>query len=131
MFKRLALPVVLALAFAPSALAGGGDYVFEGGTHAQQLQVISALNASTFNWSLVPDTVVIHISRGASSHAGPGAIWLDAGLLDSGRFAWGVVQHEYAHQVDFALLTDPMRTKLHELLPGTSWWVERSLGARL
>ena len=31
----------------------------------------------------------------------PGQIWLDASLLDSGRFSWGVVQHEYAHQVDF------------------------------
>jgi len=121
-FKRLALPIVLALAFVPNALASGGDYVFEGGTHSQQVQVTSALDASTFNWSLVPDTIVIHIARGASSHAAPGAIWLDAGLLDSGRFAWGVVQHEYAHQVDFALLTDPMRVKLHGLLHGTSWW---------
>jgi hypothetical protein len=70
----------------------------------------------------VSERVVIHISRGASSHAAPGAIWLDAGLLDSGRFAWGVVQHEYAHQVDYALLTEPMRATLHGLLQGTSWW---------
>jgi hypothetical protein len=122
MFKRLVLPFVLALAFTPSALASGGSYIFDGGTRAQQGQVTAALDASNFNWNLVPEAVVIHIARGASSHAAPGAIWLDAGLLDSGRFSWGVVQHEYAHQVDFALLTDPRRTKLHGLLHGTSWW---------
>jgi len=32
------------------------------------------------------------------------------------------VQHEYAHEVDFAVLTDPTRATLHTLLRGTSWW---------
>ena len=122
MLKRVVLPVVLALAFAPSALASGGNYVFDGGTHAEQAQVRFALEASSFDWSLVPGPITIHIARGAASHAAPGAIWLDAGLLDAGRFSWGVVQHEYAHEVDFALLTDPMRTQLHQLLHGTAWW---------
>jgi hypothetical protein len=122
MLRRSLLPLLLALAFAPSALASGGNYVFESGTHAQQAEVHAALDASSFNWSLVPGPVAIHIGRNVSSHASPGAIWLDAGLLDSGRFAWGTVQHEYAHEVDFALLTDPMRTDLHTLLGGTSWW---------
>ena len=31
---------------------------------------------------------------------------IDADSLDAGRFAWGEVQHEYAHVVDFALLDD-------------------------
>jgi len=122
MFKRLALPILFALAFAPGALASGGNYVFDGGTRSQQVQVTSALDASTFNWSLVSQAVVIHISRGVSSHATPGAIWLDAGLLDSGRFSWGVVQHEYAHQVDFGLLSDPMRAQLQPLLQDSAWW---------
>jgi hypothetical protein len=121
MLKRFLLPFLFALAFAPSALASGGNYLLEGGTHAEQAEVHAALDASSFNWSLVPGPVAIHIGRNVSSHAAPGAIWLDADLLDSGRFAWGVVQHEYAHEVDFALLTDPMRADLHTLLGGTSW----------
>jgi hypothetical protein len=124
MVRRSLLPFffLLALACAPGAFASGGSYVFDGGTRAEQAEVHSALEASSFNWSLVPGPVAIHIVRGVNSHAAPGAIWLDAGLLDTGRFAWGVVQHEYAHQVDFALLTDPMRTMLHGLLHGSSWW---------
>jgi hypothetical protein len=124
MFRRLAIPVALSLAFAfaPSALASGGNYFFDGGTRAEQAQVRSALDASSFNWSIVPGPVAIHIAPGAASRASLDTIWLDARLLDSGRFAWGVVQHEYAHQVDFSLLTDPMRAQLHGLLHGTSWW---------
>ena len=121
MFMRLLVPLLLALTFAPSALGGGGNYVFDGGSRVEQTQVRSALNASSFDWGIVPGPVVIHIG-GAGPHTTPGAIWLDAGLLDSGRFSWGVVQHEYAHQLDFALLTDPMRAQLHTLLGGASWW---------
>jgi hypothetical protein len=124
MVKRLALllPLALLLAFAPRAQAAGGHYTFDGGTRAQQGQVVAALNASSFNWSIVPGPIVIHIGRGESPHAVAGQIWLDGALLDGGRFSWGVVQHEYAHQVDFALLTDPMRAQLHTVLQGSSWW---------
>lgn len=125
MLRRLFLPLavaVVALAGAPSALAGGGDYVFDGGTAAQRQQVVAALEASSFPWGVVPGPVTIHIARGAVTSALPGQIWLDADLLDSGRFAWGVVQHEYGHQVDFALLTDAMRAQLHLSLGGSSWW---------
>jgi hypothetical protein len=114
--------LAFALVFAPGALAGGGHYGFDGGTSAQQAQVRAALEASSFDWGVVPGTVIVHIGGGDGPHAAPGAIWLDGRLLDSGRFSWGVVQHEYAHQVDFALLTDPMRGRLHALLGGTSWW---------
>ena len=68
----------------------------------------------------MPGPVVIHIGRATHPHAVAGQIWLDAALLDSGRFSWGVVQHEYAHQVDFAVLTDAMRAELHGQLQGTS-----------
>ena len=124
MLRRLFIPFVVlaALAFAPGALASGGAYSFDGGTRAEQAQVRSALDASSFNWSLVPGRVVIHIGAADGPHATQGQIWLDASLLDSGRFSWGVVQHEYAHQVDFALLTDSMRGQLHSLLGGASWW---------
>jgi hypothetical protein len=122
MVKRLLIPFVLAAALAPAAHAAGGRYVFDGGTRAQQGQVTSALQASSFDWSLVPGRVVIHIGRGISPHATAGQIWLDGRLLGSGRFSWGVVQHEYAHQVDFGLLSDPMRAQLQPLLQGSAWW---------
>jgi hypothetical protein len=122
MLKRLVLPLLLALAFAPSALAGGGNYSFDGGTRAQQAQVKAALDASSFDWSLVRGRIAIHIARGVSPHASAGQIWLDADLLDAGRFSWGVVQHEYAHQIDFTVLTDDLRARLHTLLGGSSWW---------
>jgi hypothetical protein len=122
MVKRLVLPLVLAFALAPAAHAAGGKYVFDGGTRAQRGQVTAALRASSFDWNLVPGQIVIHIGRGTSSHAVAGQIWLDGGLLDTGRFSWGVVQHEYAHQVDFGLLSDPMRAQLEPVLQGTAWW---------
>ncbi|HEV7133112.1 MAG TPA: hypothetical protein VGN27_05200 [Gaiellaceae bacterium] len=120
-FIRLAL-AALVLAAPASAFASGGNYSFDGGTQPEQTQVTAALNASSFPWSVAPGLVVVHIVRGMDSHALPGQIWLDANLLDSGAFSWGVVQHEYAHVVDFAVLTDAMRLQLHVLLQGTAWW---------
>jgi hypothetical protein len=122
MFKRLLMVLVFAFVVAPGDFAAAGNYSVDGGTHAEQTQVRSALNASSFNWGVVPGPVVIHIGRGDGPHAAAGQIWLDASLLDSGRFSWGVIQHEYAHQVDFSLLTDPMRSRLTALLGGSSWW---------
>jgi hypothetical protein len=122
MLKRLVLPLVLAFALVPAAQASGGRYVFDGGTRAERSQVTSALRASSFDWSLIPGRIVIHIGDGVSSHATAGQIWLDARLLDTGRFSWGVVQHEYAHQVDFGLLSDAMRAQLEPLLEGNAWW---------
>ena len=122
MLKRLVLPLVLAFALAPAAQAAGGRYAFDGGTRAQRGQVTSALRASSFDWNLVPGRIVIHIGNGVSSRAVAGQIWLDGGLLVTGRFSWGVVQHEYAHQVDFGLLSDPMRAQLQPLLQDGAWW---------
>ena len=51
----------------------------------------------------------------------PGEIWLDANLLDAGSFAWGVIQHEYAHQVDFFLLTAAARVLLLGEFGGSNW----------
>jgi hypothetical protein len=111
-----------ALALAGGAQAAGGNYTFDGGTRAQQSLVRAALNASAFNWSVVQQPVSIHIAQGLDNEATPGNIWLDADLLDAGRFAWGVVQHEYAHQVDFFVLTDANRTALAPAVGGTAWW---------
>ena len=122
MLRRLLLLCALALVCAPGASAAGGRYVFDGGTRAEQAQVRAALAASSFDWDIVPGPVLIHIGTRDTPHATPGEIWLDQRLLDAGRFSWGVVQHEYAHQVDFAVLNDAMRVQLHTLLGGSSWW---------
>ena len=114
--------IAAAAALAPAALAAGGNYVFAGGTPFEHSQVRQALEASSFPWSLVPGPVVVHIGAYQVSEATPGAIWLDNSLLDEGEFSWGVVQHEYAHQVDFALLDAAGRAQLATVLGGTSWW---------
>ena len=65
----------------------------------------------------------MHIGTRRLLRRAPDQIWLDADLLDSGRFSWGVVQHEYAHQVDFALLDDATRAQLqHAARRPTAWW---------
>jgi hypothetical protein len=50
----LGCSIVVALAFASACRAGGGNYVFAGGTPAEQAQVRAGLDASSFAWSLVP-----------------------------------------------------------------------------
>jgi hypothetical protein len=122
MFKRLLVALVAALVLAPAALAKGGNYTFDGGTKAEQAQVKAALDASSFDFSVVPGPVAVHITRNAATEATPGNIYLDPSLLDSGRFSWGVVQHEYAHQVDFLVLTDADRAQLQAALGGTAAW---------
>src|SRR5438874_9588125 len=120
-FLVLFLAAIGALAGAGSALAGGGNYVIDGGTPYEQQQVRSALAASSFNWSVVPGPVTIHIAPSPASEAVPGAIYLDPALLDSGEFSWGVVQHEYAHEVDFALMDAAKHAQLNATLGGTAW----------
>ena len=115
------LSVVAAMLVPSVGRATGGRYAFAGGTPRQQAEVVRALEASSFDWDIVPARITIHIRRGVSSHATPGEIWLDADLLDAGSFAWGVVQHEYAHQVDFFLLTSHARAQLLREFGGTAW----------
>ena len=117
----IALAIAIALFACGRAEAAGGNYVFQGGTPAQQSQVRQALNASSFDWNLVPGQITIVISPTPTSEAVPGKVFLDPRLLDSGEFAWGVVQHEYAHQVDFALLNDATRARLNSALGGNVW----------
>lgn len=123
--RRSILTVLTVLAaswtLAAGAQAAGGTYSFAGGTPREQATVRQALDASSFNWGLVPRTVTIHVVRGQDSYATPGEIWLDADLVDSGRFAWGTIQHEFAHQVDFFLLDDAKRAVLGSALHTTDW----------
>ena len=116
-----AAATVLALAAPSTARAGGGFYIFDGGTPAQRSEVRSGLEASAFDWSIVHAMITIHIRRGIESEATPGHIWLDSDLLGAKRFAWGVVQHEYAHEVDFLVLTDDQRDALAGGLGGAVW----------
>ena len=113
--------LIAALVVPSNARGVGGLYVFEGGTPAERHAVSAALGASSFDWSRVPARITIHIARGADSFAIPGEIWLDADLLDAGRFAWGVVQHEYAHQVDYFRFDDALRARFQTLLGATEW----------
>lgn len=118
----LALTLLAATwSLAGGAQASGGTYAFAGGTPQEQATVHQALNASSFNWSLVPQTVTIHLVHGEDSYATPGNIFLDADLVDSGRFAWATIQHEYAHQVDFFLLDDAKRATLNAALHTSDW----------
>jgi hypothetical protein len=122
---RTAAVALASLAFAGALCGGagarGGDYAFEGGTAAEQAQVVAALDASAFDWSLVARRITIHIQGGVVSEATPGEIWLDSNLLHTRRFSWGTVQHEYAHQVDYFVLTPAERATLNVFF-GTSDW---------
>jgi hypothetical protein len=120
----LCAAIVLALALVHGAHAAGGNYVFDGGSRSEQDQVRHALDASSFDWSLVPVQVVVHIAADVETEASPGQIWLASSLLDSGEFSWGVVQHEYAHQVDFFLLDAAARQELLQQLGGSDWCYE-------
>jgi hypothetical protein len=93
---------------------------FVGGTSAARAQVVRALEASDFEWGRVRDDVTVHIGRFETS-ATPGHVWLDEDLLRAGRFSWGVILHEYAHQVDFLLLDDSDRRVLAAELGGERW----------
>ena len=121
--RRLLLIIALigACAVPGTAFARGGDYVFDGGTPAQRAQVRAALEASAFDWNAVGARVTVHVRSDIVSQATPGHIWLDANLLDSGRFAWAIVQDEYAHQVDYFRFDDATRRRLLSHLGGRDW----------
>jgi hypothetical protein len=111
-----------ALGLAGQARAYGGDYVVHGGSAAERAELSAALDASSFDWSLVPVRIDIHLAPDAQTYAAPGQIWVNSKLLETGRFSWGLVQHEYAHQVDFFLMDEAMRHKLNSLLHGVDWY---------
>ncbi|HUH14905.1 MAG TPA: hypothetical protein VML35_03370 [Gaiellaceae bacterium] len=110
-----------ALAVTGSAQAAGGNYGFDGGTPKQHAQIKAALDASAFDWSIVPAHITIHVAPGTGSYAMPGHIWIDADLLSAGRFAWATVQDEYGHQVDFFLLDAAKRETLRRALGAKDW----------
>jgi hypothetical protein len=125
-FTVVGAAALLALALLSSpgkAEAKPTSYSFDGGTARQQATVRAALDASSFDWSLIPGVVTIHIAKGVSdSYSTKGNIWLQPALLAHGKAAWGVIQHEYAHQVDFFLFDAAVRARLTKLLGAKTWW---------
>jgi hypothetical protein len=122
MLRRIiTLALGLLVLLPATAHARGGDYGFDGGTPRQQAQVRSALDASSFDWNLVPVRVTVHIGAYGTSYATPGHLWLEGRLLDAGTFAWATVQDEYAHQLDFFVLDDARREVLRQRLGATQW----------
>jgi hypothetical protein len=117
----VAIAALTMLIWTGTAGARGGHFVLDGGTPRQKAEVRIALQVSQFDWNLVPATVKIHLVTGTVTYATKGEIWLDTNLLESGVFAWGPIQHEYAHQVDFFLLSDDQRLQLNTLLGGRIW----------
>lgn len=124
--RLVLLLCLLGLALPGTALAAGGDYVFDGGTPRQQAQVRAALEASSFDWDVVPRQVRVHVGTYGTSHSTPGHVWLDGDLLDAGRFAWATVMDEYAHQVDYFVLDPGHRSVLRQELGTQAWCYEQS-----
>jgi hypothetical protein len=126
LFVTLALALTVGSVCIEPALASGGRYTVVGGTARNTAEVKKALNASRFDWSVVQEQITIHVVRGKEASSTPGHIWLSPELLSSGAFAWGIVQHEYAHQVDFFLLNEAKRGFLTERLHADGWCHEVS-----
>jgi hypothetical protein len=127
MLRRISTVLAFSLLLLPaSAKAGGGNYVFEGAKPAERSTVRAALNASSFDWDVVQARVTIHVGAYGVSHSTPQHIWLDRRLLAAGRFAWGTIMDEYAHQVDFLVLDAPHREVLQQRLRASAWCYERA-----
>jgi hypothetical protein len=126
MLRYLAAAFAAGFVLPASAQAAGGDYVFDGASGAERSTVRAALNTSSFDWSVVPKRVTVHVGRYGTSRATPGHVWLDRSLLASGRFAWATVMDEYAHQVDFFVLDPARRALLQERLGASAWCYEVS-----
>ena len=124
MLRRIVLLLALALLLPAKALAFGGNYEFDGASAAERSTVRAALNASSFDWGIVQQRVSIHVGNYGVSRSTPQHIWLDRGLLATGRFAWGTVMDEYAHQVDFLALDAERRTVLQQRLGASAWCYE-------
>ena len=112
---------LLALVLPCSALAHGGSYAVLGGSVADRAEIRAALDASAFDWSLIPAVIEVHVVPGIAAFSTPGAVWLSPELLHAGMFSWAVVQDEFAHQVDFFLLDNTQRAVLNDAL-GTKVW---------
>jgi hypothetical protein len=120
-----ALSVGLLLAAAPAETASrfaSASFTLDGGSARERAQIEAALAASAFDWQQLPVAIHVHVRPRMAARATPGHVWLSSELLASGRFAWAVIQDEFAHQVDFFLLDEEERALLNAALGGTSWY---------
>jgi hypothetical protein len=128
--RHIVLLVALAAFFVSAkAQAGGGACVFSSGSEAARAQVRAALEASSFDWGLVPATVTVRIVDCGCAGSRPSLAVLDEELVESapyGRaYTWAIVQHEYAHQVwDFGL-DEAARALLRQRLGGADLCYEQ------
>jgi hypothetical protein len=128
---RIALVTFVAsLVFAGTAEATAGNYVLEGGNAEAQETVRAALNASTFEFSRVPAQITIRITTCGCAGARPGLIVLDETVLTDAslgdRYSWALIQHEYAHQIDYFLFEDADRAAVRKALGGRDWCYEKA-----
>jgi hypothetical protein len=126
---RTTLVALLAsLALAGTAQAAGGDYVIELRSPEAQATVRAALDASRFNFDRIPAQITIRISHCGCAGAREGIIVLDESVvLDTSlgaRYSWGLIQHEYAHQIDYFLFQDDDRAAVRRTLGGKDWCYE-------
>jgi hypothetical protein len=126
--RRIAAIVVAAAVGAgcccPLAAATRPDRVEGGSAHARA-QVARALAASDFDWSTIRARVTVHIGD-FESRSTAGHVWLNERLLTSGTFSWGVVLHEFAHQVDFLMLDAADRERLRTAFGVAEWFPGRA-----
>jgi hypothetical protein len=84
--RHLVLLVALAALFVPAkAQAGGGAYVFSGGSETARAQVRAALEASSFDWGLVRAPVTVRIANWGCAGSSPGLIVLESDPLEQGN----------------------------------------------
>ena len=90
-----------------SALAGGGSYAFAGGTPKEQATVHSALEASSFDWGLIPRTIAIHIGAVSATPTPTSArsTWTPRCSIRAAS-PGASSSTRSAHQVDFFLFDD-------------------------
>ena len=102
---------------------------FSGGSDTARAEVVAALDASAFDWSVIGRSVAVQILDCGCSGSRPGVVVLDAAMLSSspyGRaYTWGIVQHEFAHQVWSYALDDVRRSELQEVLGGADLCYEQ------
>ena len=121
--RHLVLLAALA-ALALPGTAGATDVAleFSSGSDAARAEVIAALDASAFDWSLIGRPVTVQIFDCGCAGSRPGVVVLDETMLASspyGRaYTWGIVQHEFAHQVWWYALDEGRRIELQTVLGG-------------
>jgi hypothetical protein len=68
----MALLIAAACLAYPTATSGAvGSYTFDGGTKKERETVVAALEASSFDWTLIPGPLTIHIVPGEPSRSPP------------------------------------------------------------